>query len=107
MKFPKNFLWGVSTSSYQVEGATYTDGRGLSMWDTFSRIPKKVYEGHNGDIAANQYHQYKEDAKLMQDLGVGAYRFSIAWSRIFPQAGQPTKATNRNGSYKPKRLRLL
>jgi beta-glucosidase len=83
-QFPRNFLWGVATASYQVEGAANEDGRGVSIWDTFSKTPGKVLNGDNGDIACDQYHRYDEDVALMQQLGVEAYRFSIAWPRIFP-----------------------
>ncbi len=77
-QFPRNFLWGVATASYQVEGAANEDGRGVSIWDTFSKTPGKVLNGDNGDIACDQYHRYEEDVALMQQLGVEAYRFSIA-----------------------------
>lgn len=83
--FPEDFLWGVATASYQVEGATHEDGRGTSIWDTFSRTPGKVRHGHTGDVACDQYHWYKEDVELMKRLGVKAYRFSIAWPRVFPE----------------------
>ena len=82
--FPSNFLFGTASSSYQVEGATKEDGRGASIWDSFCLIPGKVLHGHTGDIANDQYHRYEEDVELMRGLGVGAYRFSLAWPRIFP-----------------------
>ena len=82
--FPKDFLWGVATAAYQVEGATDKDGRGPSIWDTFSQTPGKTHKGHTGDVACDQYHRYKEDTALMQELGVDSYRFSISWSRIIP-----------------------
>ncbi len=82
--FPKNFLIGTATSSYQVEGATDIDGRGKSIWDTFSRTSGKVANGHTGEISVDQYHRYKEDINLMSEAGFGAYRFSIAWPRIQP-----------------------
>ena len=85
MPFPENFLWGTATASYQVEGAAAADGRGLSIWDTFCRTPGKVYHGHNGDVASDQYHRYAEDVDLMVLLGVNAYRFSTAWPRVFPK----------------------
>ena len=84
-KFPQDFIWGTATASYQVEGAYNEDGRGLSIWDTFSKTEGKVLHGHNGDTACNQYHLYKEDIKLMRELGVKSYRFSISWSRIYPE----------------------
>jgi beta-glucosidase len=84
-RFPDNFLWGTATASYQVEGAYNEEGRGMSIWDTFSRIPGKVAHGHTGDITADQFHRYSEDVSLMKDLGVDSYRFSLAWPRIFPE----------------------
>lgn len=88
LKFPKDFLWGTATASYQIEGAANEDGRGESIWDTFSKTPGKVFEGHTGDIACDHYHRYKEDVQLMSDLAIQSYRFSIAWPRIFPERGQ-------------------
>ncbi len=82
--FPANFLWGSATAAYQVEGATHEDGRGLSIWDQFAATPGKTYQGDNGDIAANHYHLASEDVAIMTQLGLGAYRFSIAWSRVLP-----------------------
>jgi beta-glucosidase len=82
--FPQNFQWGVATASYQIEGAVAEDGRGLSVWDTFSKTPGKVKNGDSGDIACDHYHRYRDDIKLMKDLGVTAYRFSIAWPRVVP-----------------------
>lgn len=82
--FPSDFLWGVATSSYQIEGATEVDGRGPSIWDTFSRTPGKVKNGDTGDIACDHYHRYPEDIALLQELGIKAYRFSISWPRLFP-----------------------
>ncbi len=84
LAFPEEFLWGVATASYQVEGAVREDGRGESIWDRFSRTPGKVSHGHTGDVACDQYHRYEEDAELMKDLGVESYRFSIAWPRVQP-----------------------
>ncbi len=89
-EFPKGFLWGSATASYQVEGAVNEDGRAPSIWDTFSHTPGKVANNSTGDVANDHYHRYKEDVQLMKSLGVKAYRFSIAWSRVFPQgAGAP------------------
>ncbi|KAK9138970.1 hypothetical protein Sjap_009564 [Stephania japonica] len=82
--FPPNFVFGVATSAYQVEGARNEDGRGDSIWDAFSHTEGKILDGSNGDIAIDQYHRYKEDVELIAKLGFGAYRFSISWSRIFP-----------------------
>lgn len=83
--FPVDFTWGTATASYQIEGAFDVDGRGASIWDTFSKTPGKVVNGDSGDIACDHYNRFEEDIALMKDLGVSAYRFSIAWSRLFPQ----------------------
>jgi beta-glucosidase len=89
-RFPKNFLWGTATSAYQIEGAVNEDGRGPSIWDTFSHTPGKVDDDANGDRANDHYHRYREDVGLIAALGAKAYRFSIAWPRIFPYgAGAP------------------
>lgn len=82
--FPADFIWGAATSAYQVEGAAATDGRGPSLWDTFSHTPGNVLNGATGDVAADQYHRYPEDIALMQTLGLRSYRFSISWSRVLP-----------------------
>jgi beta-glucosidase len=88
--FPTGFLWGTATASYQVEGAVAEDGRGPSIWDTFSHTPGKVVNDATGDVADDHYHRYKEDVQLMKALGVKTYRFSIAWPRVFPQgSGAP------------------
>lgn len=90
MKFPKDFIWGAATASYQVEGAVTEDGKGPSVWDTFSHIPGKVTNNENGDVACDHYHKYKEDVALMKELGLQSYRFSISWPRIFPEGiGEP------------------
>lgn len=87
------FLWGVATSSYQIEGAALEDGRGLSIWDTFCRVPGKVANADNGDIACDHYHRYQEDFDLMKWMGVDAYRFSVAWPRVIPSGtGEINKA---------------
>jgi beta-glucosidase len=85
MKFPKDFVWGAAAASYQVEGAAYEDGKGLSVWDMFCRKPGAVWEGQSGEIACDHYHRYQEDVALMQEFGVQAYRFSISWPRVLPQ----------------------
>jgi beta-glucosidase len=84
LRFPPNFLWGCATASYQVEGAVKEDGRGQTNWDVFSHTAGKTFHGETGDVADDSYHRYKEDIKLLKNLGVTGYRFSIAWSRIFP-----------------------
>jgi beta-glucosidase len=83
-KPPARFIWGVSTSSYQIEGAAHEDGRGPSIWDTYCREPGRIANGDNGDIACDHYHRYSEDVGLMRELGVDAYRFSVAWPRVLP-----------------------
>ena len=83
--FPADFLWGAATSSYQIEGATREDGRGESIWDRFSHTPGNVTNGDTGDVACDHYHRYRQDVALMQQMGLRAYRFSIAWPRILPQ----------------------
>lgn len=85
VSFPKDFLWGTATAAYQIEGAVNEDGRGQSIWDHFSATPGKTFEGHTGEVAIDHYHRYPADIALMKELGLGAYRFSVAWSRILPQ----------------------
>src|SRR5262245_48322308 len=82
--FPREFVWGAATASYQVEGAAGEDGRGASVWDAFCRRPGAVFEGHSGDVACDHYHRYDEDVGLMRGLGLQAYRFSVSWSRVLP-----------------------
>ncbi|GAB2595699.1 beta-glucosidase [Paractinoplanes abujensis] len=87
--FPDDFIWGAATASYQIEGAAQEDGRGPSIWDTFSRTPGRVYNGHTGDVACDHYHRYADDVALMADLGLASYRFSVAWPRIQPDGTGP------------------
>ncbi len=82
--FPRDFNWGVATSSYQIEGAAQVDGRGESIWDRFCATPGKVVNMENGDVACDHYNRYPEDIQLMKDIGVNTYRFSLAWPRMFP-----------------------
>ncbi len=84
MNFPEKFLWGAATASYQIEGAWNEDGKGESNWDKYSHTPGKVMDGDTGDVACDHYHRWPEDIKLMQELGLQAYRFSVSWPRIFP-----------------------
>ena len=86
---PRGFLWGVSTSAYQVEGATRADGRGASIWDGFCREPGRIANGDTGDEACDHYHRYREDIGAMRQIGVGAYRFSVAWPRVLPTGRGP------------------
>jgi beta-glucosidase len=88
--FPPGFIWGSATAAYQVEGAANEDGRGPSVWDTWSHVPGHVVNNDTGDVADDFYHRYKEDVALMKDLGLRGCRFSISWPRVFPQgAGTP------------------
>ncbi|MHA1805374.1 MAG: GH1 family beta-glucosidase [Promethearchaeota archaeon] len=82
--FPQGFMWGAATSSYQIEGAWNEDGKGESIWDQITHSPGVIKNGDTGDIACNHYHRYEEDVRLMRELGLKAYRFSISWPRIFP-----------------------
>lgn len=84
LTFPADFKWGVATSAYQIEGAVQEDGRGLSIWDTFSHTPGKIYHEQNGDTAVDFYHRYPQDIALMKELGLQVFRFSTSWSRILP-----------------------
>ncbi|QDM29734.1 family 1 glycosylhydrolase [Tardiphaga sp. vice304] len=92
--FPNGFVWGTATSAYQIEGAATEDGRGRSVWDTYAHIPGKIRGGAHGDRASDHFHRYKEDVALMKALGTTAYRFSIAWPRVFPDG---TGAANPQG----------
>src|SRR5215813_11599071 len=83
--FPANFLWGAATAAYQIEGAAREDGRGQSIWDSFSYTSGNTHDGDTGDVAANHYHLMEQDVDLMARLGLGAYRFSIAWPRVLPE----------------------
>jgi beta-glucosidase len=82
--FPPTFFWGTATASFQIEGATTEDGRGESIWDRFAATPGNILTGETGDPACDSYHRYEEDIALMRELGVNAYRFSIAWPRVIP-----------------------
>lgn len=82
--FPIDFMWGVATAAYQVEGAWNEDGRGPSIWDTFSHAPGNTLNGESGDEAVDHYHRFEEDVALMAEIGVNAYRFSISWPRLIP-----------------------
>jgi beta-glucosidase len=89
LRFPDGFLWGAATAAYQIEGAPDEDGKGPSIWDTFSHTPGKVFHGDTGDVACDSYHRYPEDIAMLQRLGVGAYRFSLSWPRIQPDGRGP------------------
>jgi beta-glucosidase len=94
LEFPAGFLWGAATSSYQIEGAVREDGRGESIWDRFSSTPGRIHDGSTGDVACDHYHRWQDDVRLLGELGIKAYRFSIAWPRIFPEG---TGTLNRRG----------
>ena len=96
--FPSDFLWGSATASYQIEGAHDEDGRTPSIWDTFCRTPGKVMNGDTGDVADDHYHRWAEDVALIKDLGLQAYRFSLAWPRIQPGG---------SGAFNPKGVDVL
>lgn len=85
MGFRKDFVWGAATAAYQVEGAAYEDGKGLSIWDVYCKDGGHIYEDHSGDVSCDQYHHVKEDVQLMKKMGLKAYRFSLSWSRILPE----------------------
>ena len=87
--FPEGFIWGASTAAYQIEGAATADGRGQSVWDTFSHTPGKVRGGDTGDVACDSYHRYRDDVALISSLGLSSYRFSISWPRIQPGGRGP------------------
>jgi beta-glucosidase len=90
---PPDFVWGVATAAYQIEGAVHADGRAPSIWDTFCRVPGAIDNGDTGDVACDHYHRWAEDVALMRRLGVDAYRFSVAWPRVLPGGtGRPNPA---------------
>ena len=91
-RFPSGFIWGCATAAYQIEGAADEDGRGKTNWDMFSHARGKILNGDTGDVACDSYHRHAEDTQLLKKLGATAYRFSIAWSRIFPNGrGTPNQ----------------
>jgi beta-galactosidase len=93
LEFPKDFVWGTSTSAYQIEGAWNSDGKGPSVWDAFCLIPGKIAKGETGQVACDHYNRYKEDVQLMKQLGIKVYRFSVSWSRVMPAGrGQVNEA---------------
>jgi beta-glucosidase len=84
LAFPRDFLWGVATAAYQIEGAHAEDGRGESIWDRFAATPGRIEDGSDGRVACDHYHRWRDDVALMRSLGVMAYRFSVAWPRVLP-----------------------
>jgi beta-glucosidase len=89
LEFPTGFVWGTSTAAYQIEGAVHDDGRGASIWDTYSHTPGAVVRGETGDVACDHYHRFEADLDLMASLGFSAYRFSVAWPRVMPTGTGP------------------
>ncbi|HPA19777.1 MAG TPA: GH1 family beta-glucosidase [Verrucomicrobiae bacterium] len=87
--FPKDFWWGAATAAYQIEGAAFEDGRMPSVWDTFCRMPGRVRGGDSGDVACDHYHRFQDDVRLMAELGIRHYRFSISWPRVIPEGRGP------------------
>lgn len=85
MSFPKDFIWGAASASYQIEGGAFEEGKGLSIWDAFSHQPGKTFNGQTGDVSCDSYHRFNEDLDLMQSLGIRHYRFSISWPRVIPE----------------------
>src|SRR6266705_1589735 len=85
VRFPPGFLLGAATAAYQIEGAVRADGRGLSIWDTFSHTPGRIADGSTGDVACDHYHRWREDVARLADLGLNAYRFAVAWPRVLPE----------------------
>lgn len=92
LEFPPGFLWGAATAAYQVEGAAHEDGRRDSIWDTFTRVPGAILDGHDGEVACDQYHRYPADVALMADLHLASYRFSTSWARVRPDGGAANPA---------------
>jgi beta-glucosidase len=91
LTFPTGFTFGAATAAYQIEGAVDVDGRGPSIWDVFSHTPGRTFEGHTGDVAVDHYRRYPQDVALMADLGLPAYRFSVAWARVLPEGAGPVE----------------
>ncbi len=85
LTFPPGFVFGAATAAYQIEGAADEDGRGRSIWDTYSHTPGRTFGGHTGDVACDHYHRYRDDVALMRELGLSAYRFSVSWPRVLPE----------------------
>jgi beta-glucosidase len=83
--FPAGFAWGTATAAFQIEGAPHEDGKGESIWDRFTHTPGAIYGGDNADVACDHYHRWREDVDLMAELGLNAYRFSVAWTRVLPE----------------------
>ena len=85
MSFPKDFVWGAATASYQIEGAAFEDGKGLGIWDVFCKKPGAVWQEQSGDVACDHYHRYTEDVGIMKSIGINAYRMEVSWPRVMPE----------------------
>lgn len=81
----RGVVWGAATSAYQIEGAYDEDGKGRNVWDIYTHDPGHIFGGHNGDIACDHYHRFREDVSLMKEIGLNAYRFSVSWARLLPE----------------------
>ncbi len=92
LSFPRDFLWGAATAAYQIEGSPTADGKGESIWDRFAHTAGRIIDGTTGDTACDHYRRWETDLALLADLGLNAYRFSVAWTRIFPEGkGRPNQ----------------
>src|SRR4030095_6619999 len=89
MAYPSNFVWGAAAAAYQIEGAAREDGRGPSVWDMFCRKDGAIFSGHTGAVACDHYHRWRADVALMKEMGLKAYRLSIAWPRVLPDGLGP------------------
>lgn len=85
MGFSDNFVWGAATSAYQIEGGVKETGKGMHIWDVYTKESGKVYGGHTGENACDHYHRFREDVRIMKEIGLKAYRFSIDWTRVLPE----------------------
>jgi len=85
MGFSDNFVWGAATSAYQIEGGVKGAGKGMHIWDVYTKESGKVYGGHTGETACDHYHRFREDVRIMKEIGLKAYRFSIDWTRVLPE----------------------
>ena len=85
MGFSDNFVWGAATSAYQIEGGVKGTGKGMNIWDVYTKESGKVYGGHTGETACDHYHRFREDVRIMKEIGLKAYRFSIDWARVLPE----------------------
>ena len=96
MGFRRDFIWGAATAAYQIEGAAFEGGKGLSVWDQFSHVPGHVRGMETGDTACDHYHRFEQDMELMRELGIRHYRFSISWPRLLPEGRGPVSSRGRD-----------